>query len=510
MLLIMWGCFMQKDKFFKESLILTVSNLGTGILGFIFSIILSKELGPEGMGLYGLVMPIYNLFICLICGGMVTALSKVSAVYFGKNDFKNLNKSVETALTFDFVWALIIAAVCFLAAPFISSHMIKDPRTLYALKIISPALIFVALSSILKGYFYGISQVTVPAFIDILEKAVRIAVIVTVINMLSAPSVNSTVTVAYIALCIGEFISLMLLYIYYRINKGKSIYKSTKRESRPQLLFDILAVSLPLCLNGFLSTALTTISTLIVPRRLISAGFEYSAALSMIGKFSGMALAIIFFPLIIVNSMATMLVPDLSQTLVKKDYYAMENRIFQVMKIAFLLGLSTLIICVSIPTSLGKLFFGRNDLGTYIRFAALSAPITYTCGTTFGILNGLGRQGILLRNSIIVSIEEVLLLYIFTGIPSINIYGFGITLILTSLTILALNLHEIRKHCYIKLPVTEFIIYILVGILVYFIINIVNNLIPNSIFTLKNVLIIAMGFIIYFTTISLINKESLN
>jgi stage V sporulation protein B len=499
---------MQRDNFFKESLILTVSNLATGILGFMFSIILSKELGPEGMGLYGLVMPIYNLFICLICGGMVTAISKVAAVYFSKNDHRNLNKSVETALLFDFIWAILIASAFFLASSYISKNIIKDQRTLYSLKIIAPALIFVALSSILKGYFYGISKVKIPAFIDILEKGVRIAVIVTTINMLSAPSVTSTVTVAYIALCIGEFISLTLLYIYYKLNKKRAVFSQVKKEGRAQLLFDILVVSVPLCLNGFLSTALSTVSTLIVPRRLVSAGIEYSAALSLIGKFSGMAMAIIFFPLIIVNSIATILVPDLSQTMDKNDYLAIESRVSQVVKIAFLLGVSTLVIGLSIPNALGKLFFSRNDLGAYIKFASLSAPITYVSATTFGIMNGLGRQGILLRNSIIVSIEEVILLYIFTGIQSINIFGFGLSLIITSITLLGLNFYEIRKYCYITMSPSELFIYILLSILLYIVLTILNNIIPSTVFTLKYVFIIALGFVSFFLSAAIINKES--
>jgi stage V sporulation protein B len=499
---------MKKDNFFKESLILTVSNLATGILGFIFSIILSKELGPEGMGLYGLVMPIYNLFICLICGGMVTAISKVSAVYYGKKDYNNLNKTIKTTITFDLIFGITIATTFFLLTPFISKYIIKDIRTLYSLKVITPALIFVALSSILKGYFYGTSKVKIPAFIDIFEKGVRIAVIVTAMNMLSSPNISNTVTLAYTSLCIGELISLLLLYIFYKINKNNSYFMTFKRESRPQLLFNVLVISLPLCLNGFLSTVLTTISTLVIPRRLISAGFEYSSALSMIGKFSGMAMTIIFFPLIVVNSMSTILVPDLSQTMDRKDYYAMENRIMQVIKIAFLLGMCTLVICISIPDSLGKLFFNRSDLGSYIRFASLSAPITFTSATTFGILNGLGKQGILLRNSLIVSVLEVVLLYIFTGISNINIFGFGITLIITSVIILIINIYEIRQCCNISFKLSELVIYLLISVLIYLIINIINNILSNDLFVLKNIMIIMFSFITFTLSISIINKES--
>ena len=49
-------------------------------------------------------------------------------------------------------------------------------------------------------------------------------------------------------------------------------------ESRAQLIFNVLIVSLLLCLNGFLGNAFSTISTLIVPRQLVASGLDYSSA----------------------------------------------------------------------------------------------------------------------------------------------------------------------------------------------------------------------------------------
>ena len=60
---------MEKDIFFKNSFFLTAANITTGILGFIFSMYLNNLAGPEGVALYGLVMPVYNLFICLMTAG---------------------------------------------------------------------------------------------------------------------------------------------------------------------------------------------------------------------------------------------------------------------------------------------------------------------------------------------------------------------------------------------------------------------------------------------------------
>lgn len=498
---------MKKDTFFRDSFILTVSNLTTGILGFTFSVILSHKLGAEGMGLYGLIMPIYNLFICLISGGMIAAISKVSAEFISKKDFINLNKTVDVSIAFDIIWGLFIISLVFINASSISKYIIKDIRALNAVKIICPAMLFIAVSSILKGYFYGISKIKIPAFIDIFEKTLRILIILSVTATFSLYQIKDTVTSAYIALTIGEFISTSLLYIFYRTYKNKIIYTPYERESRAQLLFNVISISFPLCINGFLSTALSTISTLIVPRRLVYAGFSYSNALSTIGKFTGMSLTIVYFPMLVINSMSTILIPDISQSVSNKNYWATEDRIKTVLKIGLLLGISTMLICITIPHSLGILFFQRKDLGKYILFSSLAAPFVYTSATTFGILNGLGKQGILLRNSLIVSIEEIILLFILVGIPNINIYGYGLNLIITSSTTLLLNCYEIKKNYYLKLNSNELLIIVLTSILMYFMLNILKNIIPENLFIIKYSLIIFSGFSLLYICNNLIKKS---
>lgn len=72
-------------------------------------------------------------------------------------------------------------------------------------------------------------------------------------------------------------------------------------------------------------------------------------------------------------------------------------------------------------------------------------PIVFTSNTMYGILNGLGRQNVILRNTIITEVLEVTLLFFLTAIPSINIYGYAITMLIISSLSLCLNLYEIYK-----------------------------------------------------------------
>ena len=213
---------MSKDNFFKNSFLLTASNITTGIIGFIFSIYLSKVIGPEGMGLYNLVMPIYNLFICVMTAGVAASISQISAVYTSKKENTNLIRTIRI--------------------------------------VTCPAMIFIALSNILKGYFWGTSKISAPAIIDIFEKALRIFTVAILIYIFKAKTLSSLVTLCYVALALGELQSLLLLFIYYKRNI-RSLPKTYERpERRSQLLFNVLIVSLPLTLNGFLSNIFNTLS----------------------------------------------------------------------------------------------------------------------------------------------------------------------------------------------------------------------------------------------------------
>ena len=489
---------MKTDRFYLDSFIVTISNLVTGIVGFGFSIVLSRNLGTEGLGLYGLIMPVYMMFLGIGSDGLVSAVSRITAVYCSRKDTRNINRSMSTIFAFIAMWSTSIALLVFIGSPFISTHLIRDARSLTALKVMCPALLFVPLSAILKGYFYGTGKFKITALTDILEKVLRVSALIFIISMLSLNSISATVAAAYSALSLGEFASFSILFGIYSIYR-KHRYTSVHRvQNRLQLLFNILAISSPLWLNGLLSSLISMASTLVLPGRLASAGFLHEDALSLIGKFMGMALNITGFPSIIIGSISIVLIPDLSISSSKNNFWEVEGRILQVLKISVLAGIATLAVCLSIPDDLGRIFYNRSDLGSYIRFAAISSLFGFIASPTIGILNGLGKQNILLRNSLIVSLQGLLLVYMLAGIPSINIYGCGISMILTSLTLLALNIHEIRKICTIEFPLRDAVVYCITGIAAYLVLKIMTGILPDTLLLLKTTAVILAGFSLVF------------
>jgi len=498
---------MGLDKFYKNSAILTMSNLITGFIGFAFSIILSKKLGAEGLGLYGLIMPVYSLLLCLTADGLITAVSKTCAVYNSKKDYRNLHRTIKVALYFIGMWSIAVALLVFINASNISNLFIKDSRAADAIRIICPALIFVPMSAIFKGFFYGFEKFTIPAGIDILEKCIRVTILLAAMAILTVKSIKGAVTTAYLALAVGEAISMIMLFVSFKLFSRKLVPVKARVKNPLQLLVDILIISCPLSLNGFLTSILNTASTLILPRRLISSGMNYDTALEMIGKFIGMSLTTVNLPFIIVGSMMTVMIPDMSLSLSKKDSWSTENRIYQVLRVSFLVGLGTLIVSICIPKELGLLFYGRKDLGQMIMFAGICDFISYVTAATFGILNGLGKQNINLKNSIIVSVECLILVFILTGIPSLNIFGYGISLMITSITGLLLNLYEIRKVCEIRISLTKGAVFSLFGLAGYLCVKIVNIIIPDNLIVFDVLFSTGVCFLVIFYLTKMFNLK---
>ena len=485
---------MQIDKFYKDSFVLTLSNMVTGIIAFVFSIILSRELGAEGLGLYGLIMPVYGLLLCLTSDGLITAISKISTVYFNQRNLRNLNKTLSTVFVFVILWASSVAVLVLLCSRGIAAHLVRDQRAAVALMVLSPAIVFVPLSAVIKGYFYGLGKYKVTAAIDIVEKLLRVIILLSTISVLMLKSVETTVAASYFALAAGELVSLVMLFTCYKIQKRKLTGSRGKAKSRIQLLFDVFVIAAPLCLNGILSSILSAISTLLLPRRLVSAGFTYNEALALIGKFGGMALNISYLPFIIIGSMLTVLVPELSLSMSRKDYWSAEERIAQVLKLACAVGVSTAAVCLTIPDILGQLFYQRKDLGDMIRVSAAICLVSYVSAPTFGILNALGKQNILLKNSLLISVESLILIYALAGIPQLNIYGYGLSMVLTSITALIINLMEIKKICEVKIDLHDIVTFLLIGAVAYLACRITGRLLYQTAPAIITAAVMATGF----------------
>ena len=178
-------------------------------------------------------------------------------------------------------------------------------------------------------------------------------------------------------------------------------------------------------------------------------------------------------------------------------------------KLAFLLGLATLVICNLIPNDLGYMFYGRTDLGNYIKLISISAPIFFTAQTMFGFLNGLGKQGIILRNSLIISSIEVICIFILVANSKLNILGYGLSIIITSSLSLFINLREVKKHIDLEFSLTNIFIFLLLSLFIFLVMRVLSNFFFPSYSIFKNLFVMILTYL-SFAGISFLGIEEDN
>lgn len=446
-------------------MILAITNLVTVSLAFYFRIYFTRQIGAEGMGLFQLVFPLYALLITLASGGITTALSKVIAEFQVRGDPASIAKTVRVSFALIGLWSVGLCTLVLWQAEFLAGTVLRDGRVVLPLLALVPAIFFLSVSAIFRGYFFGIHAVTIPATIDILEKMVRLAGLILITERLLPMGIAFAVAGAMAATTAGEVVSTILLFLCYRVwNSGGRKAVANRRTgnydgqnhanaaSARTILTRILSLALPLALGGALATILDLISAMMVPARLQMSGLDGTTALSLYGQLSGMVMPLVHYPGIFVFSLTTTLIPAITRSHASGNRAALSKKCQDSLTIAWSFGLLATVFCVSYPQELCRVLFRDPSAGTFLFWTGLGCAFHYLESIQLAIMNGVGLQIKVLWNTILHILINVVCMYFLIPLPGIGIYGYiagflasGVLMVVWNMRILA-RLESFRIH----------------------------------------------------------------
>ena len=71
----------HKRSVFYASAMFALCSVGLQLMGFLYRIGLSRLIGAQGMGVFGLVMPVYSVVQSFALSGLVLGVTRRSARY---------------------------------------------------------------------------------------------------------------------------------------------------------------------------------------------------------------------------------------------------------------------------------------------------------------------------------------------------------------------------------------------------------------------------------------------
>ena len=377
---------MAKQSYLKGAFILLLANIMVKSMGFVYQIIVVRMISPEGIGIFNMIFPLYITALVLTTAGLPLAVSKFVAEEIALNKKENAENIFSSAITLLFVFSTIITFLFILIAPALIKTLYADHRILPAFLFLLPALLFVSLSSVIKGFFQGLQDMRPTAITQLIEQIIRISSGVLLIFILRPYGLIWTAVGLSLAVFFSELAGLIYLVTLYKNKISRHIFQ------RPSLAIikRLLTFSIPISITRITSSIVSTIEASLIPNLLKKAGYTLSQATSFYGELSGVAFTILAIPSTLTYSLATTLVPAISEAQSKNQQQLLCQRTSEAIGITIIAGIPCGLILFFWGPIITKLLFNVTQAGEILRLLALGSIFLYLLQTSSGILQGLG------------------------------------------------------------------------------------------------------------------------
>ncbi|MFC3798306.1 stage V sporulation protein B [Cohnella sp. GCM10012308] len=429
----------RKQTFIQGAMILLAAGLLNRLLGFVPRIALPRLIGAEGVGLVQLVFPFFIVVLTIITGGLPLAVAKLVAAADSRGDAEEAVRIRRTALSIAMTASLIVCGLCFALSDWISSSLMTDPRVHTAFLAIIPVIPLVAVSSIWRGYFQGKQDMLPTAVSQTVETVIRIVLSLTLAFMFLPWGLEAAAAGAMIGTGAGELAGLAALWMHLRgetrgrgVNKGatsnsaapatleKLPAPTSAKETRARAL---LRIAVPVTGSRMIGSLSYLFESILTARALIAAGLATAAATAQYGILQGMVIPLLLLPGSLTFSLATSLVPSLSEAAARGDRPAIQKRLHQSMRLAVVTGAPFIILMALFGRPICGLIYGDPEPGALLSLLAPAAVFLYMQAPLQAALQALDRPGTALFNTFAGALVKLILIVQLASKPELGIRG---------------------------------------------------------------------------------------
>ncbi|MBQ8749327.1 MAG: oligosaccharide flippase family protein [Clostridia bacterium] len=220
----------KNSTLIKGVLVLGFSGILCKLIGVFYRVPLTNILGSEGMGIYGLIYPIYSLLLVISSSALPLALSKIVAEKISQQDFIYIKRLKRIA----FNLMLIVGAILFAVVAYFSNQIASWQGSADAglgLLLISPSILIVGLICVYRGIFQGYSNVKPTAFSQGIEQGVKLVLGLLFAICLLPLGLGFAVGGAMLGITLSEVVALgYLVYKYHSSIKDLHLDKLKQRK----------------------------------------------------------------------------------------------------------------------------------------------------------------------------------------------------------------------------------------------------------------------------------------
>lgn len=514
----------KKEGFMQSVLVLMISQLIIKLLGLVYKIYLTNKegFGDTGNAIYSSGYQIYALLLTISSIGVPNAISKLVSEKVAIGDSKGAHRIFKIAiLTFGII-GFIATMVLFVGAGYISNVILQIPEAEMTLVALSPAIFFVTIASVLRGYFNGREKISITAKSQTLEQIFKTLLTVIVVEIVGiSTNLNTTLMSAgaNLATTLSVLLSFGYLTLYYKIYKKNIAIEiknsvNNKHESLKKVVKKILFVSTPITLSAIMSTLNKNIDSITVVRGLKKFLTEAQAK-SQYGILSGKVDTLITLPLSFNIAFATALVPSISSSMARGEKENASKRISFSVLISILIGLPCTIGMMIFSQQILDLLFPKATNGSLLlQMSAITIIFSVLSQTINGALQGLGKIMTPAITSTIGLITKLAINIWLIQIPEIGVYGAAIGSIINNIVAFALSYIVLIKTIKLdikfgKCVIKPIIATIIMGICSYYTYLLLEGIISMRIATIIAIIVAIVIYALSLLALKVLDKEEM-
>jgi|GEM_PF-308785 len=417
--------------------VLTLANILSQLLGFVYRMFLSRAIGAEGMGLFQLIFPFYSLSLSIAASGICVAVSRLSAEYMALGNYKALRLLIRRATLVFFAIFAGLSGVSALFAGKVATGFLGDERTRLAIYALIPVVFLTGVENIHKNFFYGTKNVNPPAFSDFVEQVIRMMAVLGLLWLFFPQRDEVMLVIIVFGMLACEIFSAVFLRAMY-VRQRKRMPKLGADD--PEMSKKISKIAVPVSLSNLLNNLLSSLIVIIIPRRLVVSGLTQSQSLSEYGILFGMSMPLLALSSSLVVGLGLVMIPKLAENLALGNYADLRSKISRAITVTSFVVLPMLAVSAVLGESLGRQLFGQEIDGKYLIPLAVGMAFAIYMSITGSILNGLGKQNSAAFNFILGNAVELALVYSLVAKPEIRMNGYVAAFVISAAITAGLNL----------------------------------------------------------------------
>lgn len=448
----------NSNGFIKQAGILAIAGVICRFIGILYRSPLAGIIKDEGNGYYSAAYNIYTIILLVASYSIPSAISKIIAQRLALKQYINAHRIFLCSLLYVIVIGGIASAFTFFGA-----GILVEENVVIVLRVFAPTIFFSGILGVLRGYFQAHGSMLQTSISQIVEQILNAVISIFAAYTLTNLYLNAATTTKAIYGAAGSamgtgtgvLIALAFMGLVYMLNH-RVIYKRMARdrtreiESYKSIFKTILFMVTPIILSTFIYNLNASLNQTIYTKILKMAGEASADIMTNYGIFAGKAVVIVNIPIAMASAMAAAMMPSVAASFAKRNIKETNEKVKSAIHTTMLLAIPAAIGMAALAEPIVRVLFPQQvslqAASNVLRLLSFSVVFYALSTITNGVLQGIGKVNIPVRNAAISLVLQTAVLVPLLMFTELNLYALALVNIIYSFCMCILNGFSIKKE----------------------------------------------------------------